>query len=234
MGQAYSKALKQIGYTVYIADLDKIENEVISKDLGVDFLPIDITSEKSVEDLFNFFTDRKLKIDGIVNNAYPRNKNYGRKFEDVTYTDFCENISLHLGGYFLVCQKAVKFFREQGYGNIINISSIYGVSAPRFEIYDGTNITMPVEYAGIKSAVIHLTKYIAKYCKGENIRCNSLSLGGIFLNQPESFLRKYKEYASNKGMLDPDDVVGSLAFLISDDSKYINGQNIIVDDGWTL
>jgi NAD(P)-dependent dehydrogenase (short-subunit alcohol dehydrogenase family) len=91
-----------------------------------------------------------------------------------------------------------------------------------------------VEYSAIKAGVIHLTKYIAKYVKGNNIRVNSLSLGGILDNQPQSFLDNYKKYCLNKGMLLPDDVAGTLIFLISDASEFVNGQNIIVDDGFTL
>ena len=101
----------------------------------------------------------------VINNAYPRNQNYGRSFFEVEYEDFCENVSLHLGGYFLVAQQMASYFEKQQHGNIINIASIYGATAPRFEIYSGTKMTTPVEYAAIKSAIIHLTKYMAKYGK---------------------------------------------------------------------
>jgi NAD(P)-dependent dehydrogenase (short-subunit alcohol dehydrogenase family) len=93
---------------------------------------------------------------------------------------------------------------------------------------------MPVEYSAIKSGLIHLTKYMAKYLKGKNIRVNTLSPGGILDKQPQEFLNSYKDLSLNKGMLDKEDLTGSLIFLLSDQSKYINGQNIIVDDGFTL
>jgi NAD(P)-dependent dehydrogenase (short-subunit alcohol dehydrogenase family) len=155
-------------------------------------------------------------------------------FFDVTFEDFNENINLNLGGYFLTSQQFALYFKKQGYGNIINISSIYGVVPPKFEIYEETDMTVPVEYAAIKSALIHLTKYMAKYLKGTNIRVNCLSPGGIFDNQNEKFLSKYNDKCLNKGMLDANDLTGTLLFLISDQSKYINGQNLIVDDGFTL
>ena len=93
---------------------------------------------------------------------------------------------------------------------------------------------MPVEYAAIKSGLIHLTKYMAKYFKGKNIRVNTISLGGIEDKQPESFLRAYKEFCLNKGMLNAKDISGTVLFLLSDLSEYVNGQNIVVDDGFTL
>jgi NAD(P)-dependent dehydrogenase (short-subunit alcohol dehydrogenase family) len=126
------------------------------------------------------------------------------------------------------------YFQKQGYGNIINISSIYGAMAPKFEIYDNTEMTMPVEYAAIKSGMLHLTKYMAKYFKGKNIRVNAISPGGILNNQPSEFLSKYNQNCSTKGMLDAKDLNGTLIFLLSDMSNYINGQNIVVDDGFTL
>jgi NAD(P)-dependent dehydrogenase (short-subunit alcohol dehydrogenase family) len=175
------------------------------------------------------------KIDGLVNNAYPKNKNYGRKFEDVTYEDFCENINLYVGGYFLITQQVSKVMIKQNYGNIINIGSIYGFTAPRFEIYEGTEMTTPVEYAAIKGAIINLTKYLASYLGKYNIRVNCISPGGVYDHQPETFVKKYSQKVLlEKRMANVDDLTGALLFLLSDSSKYITGQNIVVDGGWSL
>ena len=195
---------------------------------------VDINSKASVMALISAVHARFGRIDAVVNSAYPRNAQYGRKFFDVTHEDFCENISLNLGGMFLVCQKMAEYFQQQGYGNIINIASIYGVTAPKFEIYENTAMTMPVEYAAIKSAVIHLTKYMAKYLKGSHIRVNSLSPGGILDKQPEAFLTAYRQLCADKGMLDPAEITNALLFLISDMSRHVNGHNLIVDDGFSV
>ncbi|HDL01184.1 MAG TPA: SDR family oxidoreductase, partial [candidate division Zixibacteria bacterium] len=174
------------------------------------------------------------RVDGLVNNAYPRNSNYGRKLEEVSYEDFCENVSSHLGGYFLVSQQFGLLFRERSGGSIVNMASIYGTMAPRFDIYSETNMTIPVEYAAIKSGIIQLTRYFAQYFKGDSVRVNSISPGGVLNNQPEAFLKQYNAHCGAKGMLDPEDITGSLLFLLSDSSKYITGQNIIIDDGFSL
>jgi NAD(P)-dependent dehydrogenase (short-subunit alcohol dehydrogenase family) len=195
---------------------------------------VDINSKASVMALISTVHARFGRIDAVVNSAYPRNAQYGRKFFDVTHEDFCENISLNLGGMFLVCQKMAEYFQQQGYGNIINIASIYGVMAPKFEIYENTAMTMPVEYAAIKSAVIHLTKYMAKYLKSSHIRVNSLSPGGILNKQPEAFLAAYRKLCNDKGMLDPAEITNALLFLIGDMSLHVNGHNLIVDDGFSV
>ena len=241
IGKEFIKAIvEQNGFAI-IADIDAKIGKSVQKELSqqlnstnIDFIELDITSKASISSMIKTLDSKYGRIDALVNNAYPRNKNYGRTFFDVEYEDFVENIGLNLGGYFTTSQQIAHYFQKQGYGNIINISSIYGVIAPKFQVYDNTSMTMPVEYAAIKSGLIHLTKYMAKYFKGMNIKVNALSPGGIFDNQNEIFLQQYKEESLNKGMLDKSDLKGTLVYLLSDMSQYLNGQNIIVDDGFTL
>ncbi|MBT4732329.1 SDR family oxidoreductase [Candidatus Woesearchaeota archaeon] len=241
IGQEFIKAIIEQDGIAIIADINKEIGKKVKKQLSkeldtknIDFIKLDITSKKSLQKCIKYLDDKYAKIDALINNAYPRNKNYARHFFDVEYDDFKENLGLNLGGYFTTSQQFAKYFKKQNYGNIINISSIYGVVAPKFEVYENTPMTMPVEYAAIKSGLIHLTKYMAKYFKGMNIKVNTLSPGGIFDNQPKDFLNKYKSNCLNKGMLDKSDLKGTLVYLISDMSTYVNGQNIIVDDGFIL
>ncbi|MBF0553537.1 MAG: SDR family oxidoreductase [Nitrospirae bacterium] len=241
LGKTFSHAVADNNGIVIISDVDSDRGLAMEKELNdkhnavvAKFHHTDITDTVSVDGSINAVRKDFGKIDALVNNAYPRNKNYGKKFEDVTYMDFCENVNLHLGGYFLISQRMASYFSAQGYGNIINIASIYGVVSPRFDIYDGTQMTMPVEYAVIKSAIIHLTRYMAAYFKGKNVRVNCISPGGIFDGQPESFIERYNSQCLSKGILDVKDIVGVLMFLLSDDSKYVNGHNIVVDDGFCL
>ena len=237
LGRTFCQAIADNGGIAVVAEYDIAIAERLCTSLeNASIVPaqVDITDKISVETLITTISKKYGKIDALVNSAYPRNKNYGKHFFEVTYNDFCENVGMNLGGYFLTSQLFAKYFYEQGYGNIINLASIYGVIAPRFEIYDNTPMTMPVEYAAIKSGLIHLSKYMAKYFKGKNIRVNTISLGGIEDKQPESFLKAYKEFCLNKGMLNAKDISGTVLYLLSDLSEFVNGQNIVVDDGFTL
>jgi NAD(P)-dependent dehydrogenase (short-subunit alcohol dehydrogenase family) len=241
IGQAFIKAVIEQNGIAIIADINKEVGKKVQKKLSkefnsskIDFVELNITSKDSLQQCIKELDKKYGKIDAVVNNAYPRNKNYGKHFFDVEYDDFKENLALNLGGYFTTSQQFAKYFKKQNYGNIINISSIYGVVAPKFVIYNGTTMTVPVEYAAIKSGLVHLTKYMAKYFKGMNIRVNTLSPGGIFDNQDEVFTKQYKDICLNKGMLDKADLKGTFVYLLSDMSKYVNGQNIVVDDGFSI
>lgn len=240
LGREFVSAAADEGAKVVLADISASTERIaarLNRRLGAGaalFVPLDITSKRSINSAITDIRRAFGKIDAVVNAAYPRNKNYGRRFEKVEYADFCENVNLHLGGYFLVSQQFAEFFRKQGRGNIINISSVYGIVAPRFLIYKGTGMTMPVEYAAVKSAIILLTRYMAGYYAGCGIRFNSISPGGIADGQPASFTKAYKGFCLSKGMLDRRDINGTLLYLLSDISRHVNGQNIVVDDGFTL
>ena len=238
LGSKLTAALVADGAHVIAADINQalmterlVQQGVDASSASLTCVTLDLNDEPSVQALFANLRG----VDGAVNCSYPRNKRYGAKLFDVTLADFNENVSLHLGLSFLFMQQcAVYFKREQTPFSLVNISSIYGVVAPKFEVYDDTSMTMPVEYAAIKSALLHLSKYLASYVSDSAFRSNSVSPGGIFDHQPEQFLEQYKKQTLGKGMLDISDVLGSIKFLLSDHARYVNGQNIIVDDGFSL
>jgi NAD(P)-dependent dehydrogenase (short-subunit alcohol dehydrogenase family) len=238
LGQEFVRTVVQNGGIAVIGEIDERKSQLLIDQLNTPnaiSLYFDITSKESINQGLAKIKDKFGRLDALVNNAYPRNANYGRQFFAVEYADFCENLNINLGGYFLASQQVAAFFKTQGAGgNIVNISSIYGSMTPRFEVYDGTEMTMPVEYAAIKSALNHLTKYMARYLRGTGIRVNSLSPGGVLNRQPEKFQAAYKSLCSGKGMLESKDLTGALLFLLSDQSLYMNGQDLIVDDGFSL
>ena len=95
-------------------------------------------------------------------------------------------------------------------------------------------MSSPIEYSAVKAGVISITKYLSKYYRNKNIRVNCISPGGIEDNQPSLFKKRYKLSCNSKGLLSAKDVSNSIKFLLSDETKYFNGQNLVVDDGWSL
>ena len=223
-----------------VKDLLKKKAIVISCDLKsrkvklTNFYKLDITNEKKTKKFLLLIKKKFKKIDCLVHCAYPKTKDWGTTFENLNYKNLSKNLSLQLGGSILLSKQIIKIFKQQNYGNLILLSSIQGLSAPKFNHYKGTNMSSPIEYGAIKSGIISITKYIAKWVRKTNIRVNCVSPGGILDKQPKKFLKAYKSSCNSKGMLDPVDISKIVIFLCSSESQYINGQNIIVDDGWTL
>jgi NAD(P)-dependent dehydrogenase (short-subunit alcohol dehydrogenase family) len=241
LGTTFARGIAGEGGAVIIADRDVEKGEALAHEISTGypdtlakFLAVDSCDTDSVRQLVQKAHSAAARIDALVNTGYPRGPQYGARLEDVTYASFCQNVSMQIGSSFLTSQQFASFFKAQGHGNIINLGSIYGIVAPRFDVYDSLPMTMPVEYAVVKSGLLHLNKYLARYFAGSGIRFNCISPGGIRDRQPQAFLDRYNRYGLSKGMLEPQDVTGAVIFLLSEDSRYINGQNIIVDDGWTV
>lgn len=194
---------------------------------------LDITNEKSVRNAVREIIDKYRNIDGWINNAYPRTGDWGNKLEDVSFDSWRNNVDMHLNGYFLCSKVALEQMKVQGFGSLINMASIYGVVAPDFTIYEGTKMTMPVAYSAIKGGIINLTKYLAAYYGPYNVRVNAISPGGILDNQNEVFIENYNKKVPLRRMGLSADISAAAHFLLSDDSGYITGHNLIVDGGWT-
>ena len=141
---------------------------------------------------------------------------------------------MQLGSAILFSKYVISLLKTTNGGSLIHLSSIYGVRAPNFSLYKNTDMYSPLEYSVIKAGIINLVKWLAKYHKDSNIRVNCISPGGILDNQPKDFIDRYNSVCTNIGMLSPGDISSVCAFLVSEKSRAINGQNIIVDDGWTL
>jgi len=137
-------------------------------------------------------------------------------------------------GLFLACQIFSEPMQAQRSGSIVNIASIYGMAGPDFSIYAGVDMSNPVNYAFAKGGMINLTRYLASFLAPYNIRVNCLSPGGFETeSMPEPFVEAYRRRTLLGRMAEADDIKGPAVFLASDASRYITGQNIPVDGGWT-
>jgi NAD(P)-dependent dehydrogenase (short-subunit alcohol dehydrogenase family) len=193
----------------------------------------DVTNGKSIDNAINLVLEKYGKIDGLVNNAYPRTEDWGEKFEKISSDSWKSNIDMQLNSVFLFCQKVLPHMASKYNGSIVNIGSIYGIVGPDFNIYKNTDLTMPAAYSAIKGGIINFTRYLSSYYGKNNIRVNCVSPGGIFNNQPTEFVKNYEHKVPMQRMGKPEDISPAVSFLLSDDSSYITGQNLIIDGGWT-
>lgn len=227
LGVPILQHLKDNGAIVINADIN------LETNIDLNNFACDITSDVSILNLINSVISKYGRIDGLVNNAYPRTKDWGMKFEDVPLDSWNKNVDMQMNSVFYICQQVLRIMKKQKFGSIVNISSIYGVVGNDFTIYDGFGGTSPAAYSAIKGGVINFTRYLASYFGKHNIRVNCVSPGGIIDKQHPSFIERYEEKSPLKRLGKPQEIAPAITFLLSEEASFITGHNLMVDGGWT-
>ena len=187
LGSAILKQIKKEGGFCINFEINHKTNDDLSN------VECDITNKESINNALNLVIKKYKRIDGLVNNAYPRTNDWGTKFEDIELDSWKQNIEWQLNSYFYMSQQVVKQMAKQKKGSIINMASIYGVTAPDFSVYNGTKMTTPAAYVAIKGGLINLTRYMASYYGPKQVRVNTVSPGGIFDKQNSVFVQNYEK-----------------------------------------
>ena len=237
IGSALAADLIKYGHKVLLGDINnskllKIKKKLNSK--NIETFQGDLTTKNNIDRFIKFGVKKFKNIHAAVHCSYPTSKKWGARLEDLEEIHLKNDLQNQLGGSIIFSQRIMKYFLKQKKGNLILISSIQGIQAPKFNHYKNLNMTSPIEYSAIKSGIISITKYLSKYYKNKNIRINCVSPGGIKDNQPKLFTKRYRQSCNSKGLLDGEDISKLILFLLSDKSKYITGQNLVIDDGWSL
>lgn len=159
-------------------------------------------------------------------------------FETYPEESFDAVLDVNVKGVFLCCQAIGARMAEAGRGSIVNVSSVYGLVSPQQDLYDfrrrgGETFFKPVAYSVSKSALFNLTRYLATYWAESGVRVNTLTLAGIFNDQPREFLDAYEARVPLGRMARVEEALGAAVFLASDASSYVTGANLVVDGGWT-
>jgi len=251
LGSEFSTTLAEAGAKVVIVDKDSSSSSILAeslrqRDLEVISIETDITDRVSIQEMVFKTIETFGNPNILVNSAaldpkfdphQVKDSSFGSgSFEDYPIEAWNQALEVNLTGTFLCCQAVVKPMLEQSKGNIINMSSIYGVVAPDQRLYqreDQAPEYKPVYYSVTKSGILGLTRYLAAYYAGKNIRVNAISPGGVFNGHDEEFIKAYSTRAVIGRMAEKDEMNGALLFLASDASAYMTGANLIVDGGWT-
>lgn len=191
----------------------------------------DESIQECIDSVYNYFG----RIDGLVNSAYPRTPDRRSRFEEMKPESWRMNVDWQMNSYFVFCQKALIKMKGQGFGTIVNIGSIYGVVGNDFTLYEAYGGTSSPSYSAIKGGIINLTRFMASYFGPQQIRVNCVSPGGIkdVKNQHPSFIERYEAKVPMRRLGNPEDIAPAVSFLLSDDARYITGQNLPCDGGWT-
>jgi len=246
LGTFFSMGLAKLGANVGLVDLvctkDLAEN--IQKKCGVNAQSYrkDITDPDQVNEVVTNVERDLGPIDVLHNNAATKGKDLSRFFDSLESYDYAvwkEIMAVNLDAMFLMAQAVGSQMAKREKGCIIQTSSIYGIVAPDQRIYEGSSylekeINTPAVYSASKAGVIGLTKYLASYWGHRSIRVNTLVLGGVESGQNDHFQKQYSKRVPLGRMATKDDLIGPLAFLASDASRYITGQSLVVDGGFSI
>ncbi|HEY3020902.1 MAG TPA: SDR family oxidoreductase [Solirubrobacteraceae bacterium] len=159
----------------------------------------------------------------------------GASVEDVDLDGFRRVLEVNLAGTFAVCQVAGGAMAAQGRGSIINIGSMYASLTPDPALYDHMRppFLKPPAYGASKAGLVHLTRYLAKLWGPQGVRVNALSPGGVLGGQDEEFLAKFTARTPLRRLAEASDLTGPLLFLASDASRYMTGQDLRIDGGFS-
>jgi len=239
LGQTISLTLADLNCNLILVDKNKdglnklklkLKNNDIKIDVVVSNLEIEVNRNTLIKNVYD-----KGNLDILINNAAFVGDNkldgWNVSFENQSLETWRRAFEVNLTAIFHLSQKLSALLKLSKNASIINIASIYGIYGPDFKLYENTDLENPAAYSASKGGLIQLTRWLATSL-APNIRVNSISPGGIQRNQPKSFKERYISKTPLKRMAVEDDFIGIIAFLASDMSRYVTGQNISVDGGW--
>jgi NAD(P)-dependent dehydrogenase (short-subunit alcohol dehydrogenase family) len=249
LGVTYAIAFVEHG--AHVAVLDLLERPIIANkefDQLIDAGKIvpyvaDITSQSQLDSVLPEIEKDLGTPDILINNAALDSppdapiEEVG-PFEIYPESSYDKVMDVNVKGTVICCQVFGKAMAEKGTGSIINVSSIYGILSPCQDIYeyrrkDDDVFYKPVAYSVSKSAILNLTRYLVIYWAKSGVRVNTLTLAGVFNNQPKEFLDEYCKRIPIGRMANEEEFIGPVLLLASDASSYMTGSNLIVDGGWS-
>jgi NAD(P)-dependent dehydrogenase (short-subunit alcohol dehydrogenase family) len=248
LGKEFCRTLAQAGAMVVVADLNEAAAQKVAESLKSEgyrscAVGVDVTRPESVQGMVAAALDSTGRLDILVNSAAMDPKfddsqqgQHGNTFEDYPVEAWRQALDVNLTGMFLCCQAVSRPMVAQNYGSMINICSTYGLVGPDQRIYERPGKPQqfkPAFYSVTKAGVLGMTRYLATYFAGKNIRANALTPGGVYNNHDDLFTSNYSARTVLGRMARQDEMNGALLFLASDASSYMTGSNLVVDGGWT-
>ena len=240
IGSQMCLVLADAGAKVVVLDLDekraievaeKVQSETSGKALGI---AADSTDQISLESALDRIRQQFGNPWGLVNATQYRGTGfYGSDPAEHPIDAWEEVFKVNVTGVLLACQIFGKAMMEGGGGSIVNLSSTYGVVSADPRIYGDSGVNSPISYAGSKSAILNMTRYLAIHWREKNIRVNTLIPGGVFDNQGDEFVKNYCDRTPLGRMAKAEEYQGATLFMLSDASTYMTGSTVTVDGGWT-
>ena len=222
----------QLG-TEYGALLDTLQS---ISDVNVACVDCNLEDGNARSELIFDLLEQEEELSILINNAAfvgsSDLEGWATEFQDQSIETWQRALEVNLTAAFDLSKGLTPKLKQSGHGSIVNVASIYGISGPDYSLYTSTQMGNPAAYSVSKGGLIQLTRWLATTL-APDIRVNTISPGGMLRNQPEVFVRRYEARTPLKRMAVEEDIKGVTAFLSSDLSAYVTGQNLLVDGGWT-
>jgi NAD(P)-dependent dehydrogenase (short-subunit alcohol dehydrogenase family) len=241
LGKVMADTLAELGADLVLvdragSDFDNLSANLTERwDVKVEHQVCDLEQQVQRTELMDWLKCGDQGLNILINNAAFLGESglqgWGVPFEEQTVDTWRRALEVNLTAIFDLCQGLTSLLKAAEGASIINIASIYGMYGPDWNLYEGTSMSNPAAYGASKGGLIQFTRWLATTI-APNVRVNAISPGGVFRNQPESFVRRYEAKTPLKRMATEDDFRGAIAFLASDLSVYVTGQNLAVDGGW--
>lgn len=242
IGSVVASGLAELGCTLLLLDrpgekLEQVASQIAGK-FGVTVHPLacDLESEEERSRVPQQVQDAVGRLDALVHCAAfvgdTRLEGWVVPFQEQGLEAVRRCLEVNLTSAFHLSQQLAPLLSANGNGRILNVGSIYGVVGPDLRLYEGTAMGNPAAYAMSKGGLVQLTHWLSTVL-APGIRVNAISLGGVFRNQPESFVARYVARTPMGRMATEEDFIGAVAFFCTDLSAYVTGQNLMIDGGWT-
>jgi len=241
IGKEIAFTIAELGGNLILVDRPKSNYDQIKQNIldnwSVDIacFDCDLEFESSRSSLINYIYQNYVNLNILINNAAfvgeSNLEGWVEDFDKQTIATWNRAMEVNLTAPFHLTQAFTPLLKKSGCGSIVNIASIYGTSGPDYSLYKGTNMGNPAGYSVSKGGLIQLTRWLSTTI-APYIRVNSISPGGVWRNQPRLFVEHYEERTSLARMASEEDFKGAIAYLASDLSAYVTGQDLVVDGGW--
>lgn len=244
IGSMICETLTELGARVAVLDQDAAAVEQRVKSLGPSLkgggavaLPCDLRDEQAtrwaVRQAHKVMGGLGILIHCAAYVGTTQAAGWAAPFDQQTVAAWNAAMQVNLTSAFVMVQEAREALVESGHGTVIFLASIYGMAAPDPRLYEGTDMANPAAYGVSKAGLLQLTRYLATTL-APRVRVNAITPGGVWRDQPEAFHQRYVARTPLGRMATEEDVKGAVAYLASDLSVYVTGQNLVVDGGWTI